>query len=164
MHVANEGSVSPVGEPLMTRSAGNFISGEVVRNKRSAQWAVAPIENAECAEGKRPEFVSAKRAQTPLQGVCATIERTESNPAGITKNTEVHKGLPYFCVCISSRIVPSGQVFYAFPYSFFASHPRKSPPSNREMMRKKISAKMMKTNEGIRMRVYFFPLPVPLRI
>ena len=44
---ANERSVSPVGEPLMTRSAGNLISGEVVRNKRSAQWAVAPIENAE---------------------------------------------------------------------------------------------------------------------
>ena len=41
-HVANEGSVSPVGS----------------------------------AEGKRPEFVSAKRAQAPLQGTCATIERT----------------------------------------------------------------------------------------
>ncbi len=44
---ANERSVSPEGEPLMTRSAGNLISGEVVRNKRSAQGAVAPIENAE---------------------------------------------------------------------------------------------------------------------
>ena len=29
------------------------------------------------AEGKRPEFVSAKRAQAPLQGACATIERTD---------------------------------------------------------------------------------------
>ena len=28
------------------------------------------------AEGKRPEFVGAKRAQAPLHGVCATIERT----------------------------------------------------------------------------------------
>ena len=68
----------PVGEPLMTRSAGNLISGEVVRNKRSAQWAVAPIENAELsAKQKRLEFVGAKRVQTPLQGVCTTIERTE---------------------------------------------------------------------------------------
>ena len=29
------------------------------------------------AEGKRPEFVSAKRVQTPLQGGCTTIERTD---------------------------------------------------------------------------------------
>ena len=38
------------------------------------------------AEGKRPEFVSAKRAQAPLQGACATIERTESNPAGCAED------------------------------------------------------------------------------
>ena len=38
------------------------------------------------AEGKRPEFVGAKRAQAPLQGVCATIERTESNPAGCAED------------------------------------------------------------------------------
>ena len=44
------------------------------------------------AEGKRPEFVGAKRAQAPLQGACATIERTESNPAGcaIEKPVALH--------------------------------------------------------------------------
>ena len=64
----------------MTRSAGNLISGEVVRNKRSAQWAVAPIENAELsAKQKRLEFVGAKRAKTSLQDVFATIERTDQS-------------------------------------------------------------------------------------
>ena len=41
------------------------------------------------AEGKRPEFVSAKRVQTPLQGVCTTIERTdESRRAHQRRGTE----------------------------------------------------------------------------
>ena len=47
---------------------------------------------------------------------------------------------------------------------FFASQPRKRPPSNREMIRKKISANRMKTNDGIRMRVYFLPQALPLRM
>ena len=34
-------------EPLMTSGGGNLISGEISRNKRSAQWAVASIEAAE---------------------------------------------------------------------------------------------------------------------
>ena len=79
-----------MGEPLMTRSAGNLISDEVVRNKRSAQWAVlpravrenrdygsavrvrflAPIENAELsAKQKRLEFVSAKGRMKPAPRV-----------------------------------------------------------------------------------------------
>jgi len=38
------------------------------------------------AEGKRPEFVGAKRAQAPLQGACATIERTGLRiPPGVRK-------------------------------------------------------------------------------
>jgi hypothetical protein len=45
---------------------------------------------------KRLEFVGAKRAQALLQGACVTIERTESNPAGLTfleafKNTGTEK-------------------------------------------------------------------------
>ena len=54
-----------------------------MRNKRSVQWTVAPIEHAEhrfdCR--KRLEFVSAKRAASALQARAATIERTVSNPA-----------------------------------------------------------------------------------
>ena len=71
----------------MTRSAGNLISGEVVRNKQSAQWAVAPIENAELsAKQKRLEFVSAKRVQTTLQVVCMMIERTGDSPGWSEQN------------------------------------------------------------------------------
>ena len=45
----------------------------------SARWAVLRSR-------KRLEFVSAKRAQTPLQGVCTTIERTDvgSSPTATT--------------------------------------------------------------------------------
>ena len=50
------------------------------------------------------------------------------------------------------------------PYSFFASHPRKMPPCSKEMMMKKISANRMKTKDGIRIRVYFFPKAVPFLI
>ena len=49
-------------------------------------------------------------------------------------------------------------------YAFFASQPRKRPPWKREMITKKMSANRMKTNEGIRMRVYFLPQGAPLRI
>ena len=38
------------------------------------------------AKRKRLEFVSAKRAQAPIQGACATIERTVSNPAGCAED------------------------------------------------------------------------------
>ena len=31
----------------MTASGGNLIGAEVIRNKRSVQWTVAPIEDAE---------------------------------------------------------------------------------------------------------------------
>ena len=55
----------------MTVCDGYFIGGEVIRNKRSPQWGAAPIEDAE--------------VQRPLQGCWTTIERTESNPAGLTK-------------------------------------------------------------------------------
>ena len=34
------------GEPLMTSSGGNFISGEVSRNERSSRWEAATIEAA----------------------------------------------------------------------------------------------------------------------
>ena len=38
------------------------------------------------AKRKRLEFVSAKRAQTPLQGACVTIERTGLRiPPGVRK-------------------------------------------------------------------------------
>ena len=61
----------------MTASGGNFVSAFLNRNKRSAQWAVAPIENAELsAKQKRLEFVSAKRVASALQARAATIERT----------------------------------------------------------------------------------------
>ena len=50
------------------------------------------------------------------------------------------------------------------PYSFFASHPRKTPPWSKEMIVKKISANRMKTKDGIRIRVYFFPKAVPFLI
>ena len=61
------------------------LQGQDLRIKRS--WAnegsFSPVGSA---EGKRPEFVSAKRVQTPLQGVCTTIERTdESRRAHQTK-------------------------------------------------------------------------------
>ncbi len=48
------------------------------------EGSVSPVGSA---EGKRPEFVGAKRAQTPLQGGCATIERTDigSSPTNPTK-------------------------------------------------------------------------------
>ena len=47
----------------------------------SARWAVLRSR-------KRLEFVSAKRVQTPLQGVCTTIERTDvgSSPTVTTTN------------------------------------------------------------------------------
>ena len=63
------------------------------------EWAnegsVSPVGSA---EGKRPEFVSAKRVQTPLQGVCTTIERTdESRRAHFPGAFEI-KGLRvFFC-------------------------------------------------------------------
>ena len=41
--------------------------------------------------------------------------------------------------------------------SFLASQPRNMPPPNSENMIKKISAKTMNMNEGISIRVYFFP-------
>ena len=44
---ANEGSVSPVDEELMTASGGNLISSEIMRNKRAPPCGVAPIEHAE---------------------------------------------------------------------------------------------------------------------
>ena len=54
------------------------LQGQDLRIKRS--WAnegsFSPVGSA---EGKRPEFVSAKRVQTPLQGVCTTIERTDES-------------------------------------------------------------------------------------
>ena len=52
----------------------------------------------------------------------------------------------------------------AAPYSFFASHPRKMPPCSKEMMMKKMSANTMKTKDGSRIRVYFFPKAVPFPI
>ena len=54
--------------------------------------------------------------------------------------------------------------YYYSAGCFFASQPRKSPPWNREMMIKKMSAKMMNRNEGTMIRVYFFPEKVPLRM
>ncbi len=56
------------GEPLMTSGGGNLISGEVSRNKRSAQWAVAPIEAAEGSaptEVAEPERAHPKRVVSP---------------------------------------------------------------------------------------------------
>ena len=50
----------------------------------SARWAVRRSR-------KCPEFVSAKRVQTPLQGVCTTIERTVSNPATSTPRDIVNQ-------------------------------------------------------------------------
>ena len=45
------------------------------------------------AAGKRPEFVSVKRVQTPLQGVCTTIERTdESRRAHFSEANENKRG------------------------------------------------------------------------
>ena len=45
------------------------------------------------AAGKRPEFVSVKRVQTPLQGVCTTIERTdESRRAHFPEANENKRG------------------------------------------------------------------------
>ena len=38
------------------------------------EGSVSPVGSA---EGKRPEFVNAKRAASPFQGRAATIERTE---------------------------------------------------------------------------------------
>ena len=35
------------GEEPMTAGGGNLIGSEVIRNKRSAPWAVAPIEDAD---------------------------------------------------------------------------------------------------------------------
>ena len=35
------------GEAPMTASGGNLIGAEVIRNKRSVRWTVAPIEDAE---------------------------------------------------------------------------------------------------------------------
>ena len=32
---------------MTTASGGNIVRAEVIRNKRAAQWAVAPIEDAE---------------------------------------------------------------------------------------------------------------------
>ena len=55
------------------------------------------------ARRKRPEFVSAKRAQAPPQGACATIERTESNPAGLTKR-EALKSASFLYVSMLSAI------------------------------------------------------------
>ena len=47
---------------------------------------------------------------------------------------------------------------------FFASQPRKMPPSRTEAMMKKASANRMNTKEGIRIRVYRFPKKLPRRI
>ena len=55
-------------------------------------------------------------------------------------------------------------LFYDSSGSFFASQPRKIPPSKTEMMMKKMSANRMKTKEGSRMRVYFLPQQAPLRM
>ena len=35
------------GEPPTTASGGNFVGGEINRNKRSVQWTAAPIEVAD---------------------------------------------------------------------------------------------------------------------
>jgi len=56
--------------------------------------------------------------------------------------------------------------FYIFYSSipFLFSQPRNRPPSKKEMMIKKASAKRMKMNDGISIRVYFFPEQAPFRI
>ena len=66
----------------------------------SARWAVL-------RSMKRLEFVSAKRVQTPLQGVCTTIERTDvgSSPTVTTTNpvgVQVQRLPDYFAY--SSRV------------------------------------------------------------
>ena len=38
--------IRDAGEPATTRSAGNLVGGEVIRNKHSPQWGDAPIEDA----------------------------------------------------------------------------------------------------------------------
>ena len=40
-------TIEDADKPLTTRSAGNLVRGEFKQNKRSAQWAVAPIELAD---------------------------------------------------------------------------------------------------------------------
>ena len=54
------------------------------------EGSVSPVGSA---AGKRPEFVSVKRVQTPLQGVCTTIERTdESRRAHFPEANENKRG------------------------------------------------------------------------
>lgn len=58
--------------------------------ERANEGSVSPVGSA---AGKRPEFVSVKRVQTPLQGVCTTIERTdESRRAHFPEANENKRG------------------------------------------------------------------------
>ena len=62
-----------------------MIAGDV--NTSTGQTREASAQCAVRRRRKRLEFVSAKRVQTPLQGVCTTIERTDvgSSPTVTTK-------------------------------------------------------------------------------
>ena len=73
-------------------SGGNFVGGFLMRNKRSPQCGVAPIEHTEHRfdSSKRPEFVSVKRNtgsdsatsivdQSPWSGLCSLFQLTRSS-------------------------------------------------------------------------------------
>ncbi len=82
---ANEGSLSAISVGIAgiafaaTRYLPRLTHSPCFRLWRMTHWVTTRIvpHSGLSAAGKRPEFVSAKRAASPLQGRAATIERTE---------------------------------------------------------------------------------------
>ena len=114
--------------------------------------------------GRRPDHTRLFRAQKSRVPAAAPRE------GGLIKDEQEPDQQIYGQKCIihtyiigsrGSSVKPSA---HSPAYSFLDSQPRKMPPSKMEMITKKISAKRINTNDGIRMRVYFLPLKVPLRI
>lgn len=72
--------------------------------ERANEGSVSPVGSG---AGKRPEFVSVKRVQTPLQGVCTTIERTdESRRAHFPEANENKRG--------QMKVEVRGSFFFTF--------------------------------------------------